>query len=331
MIISRTSYRISFFGGGSDYPEYYLKYGGKTLTTTIDKYCYVSVRELPAFYEHKLRVVYSKVEEVQSFEDLKHTVVREALRFLKIPDGLEIHHCGDLPARSGMGSSSAFAVGLLNAINALGNHKTTPWDLARSAFYIERDMTGQTTGWQDQVQAAYGGLNIIRLDQTNRIAVEPVTYSGDFEEHMMLFFTGVQRLSISVTKSYNFEPAVLEKMVKMVDKGLVLLSNAEVEKFAELLHEAWKLKKKLSSKISSPFIDDLYKRARRKGAIGGKILGAGGGGFLLLMAKPEDHEKIKDELGECVHVPFRFSNEGSKIIYRGDYERESEGAEENSS
>jgi len=316
VIFSRTSYRISFFGGGSDYPEYYLKYGGKTLTTTIDKYCYVSVRELPAFYEHKLRVVYSKVEEVQSFEDLKHTVVREVLRFLKIPYGLEIHHCGDLPARSGMGSSSAFAVGLLNAISALGDYKTTPWDLARSAFYIERDMTGQTTGWQDQVQAAYGGLNIIRLDQTNRISVEPVTYIGDFEEYMMLFFTGVQRLSTGVTKSYDFESAVLEKMVKMVDKGVVFLSNAEVEKFAELLHEAWKLKKKLSSKISSPFIDDLYKRARRKGAIGGKILGAGGGGFLLLMAKPEDHENIKDELGECVHVPFKFSKKGSEIIYK---------------
>lgn len=270
---------------------------------------------MPPFYGHKLRLAYSKVEEVQHADRLRHSVAREALRLLEIESGLEIHHLGDLPSRSGLGSSASFAVGLLNAICGLKEVESTPYEIVRAAYCIERDMLSQITGKQDQVQAAYGGLNRIIFSGAGMPHVEPITHLDDFESYMMLFYTGAQRFSADITATYEFKPKAIRRMMEMVNIGVGCLQNGKIVEFAELLHESWGLKKQLSSRISDPFIDELYERARKSGAIGGKIIGAGGGGFLFLMAGPEAQEKIKAELKECVYVPFKFVEKGSEVIY----------------
>lgn len=317
MIISKTPFRISFFGGGSDYPEWFLEHGGRTLAATIDKYCYVTFRELPPFFEHRIRVVYSKMEAVKTCEEIAHTVVREVLRVFEIKDGFEIHCDGDLPARSGMGSSSALAVGLINAIWAHKKLKKTEWDMASTAYYIEREKTGQMIGWQDQIQAAYGGLNIIHLEPDNVIGVEKIPHADGFDKNLMLFYTGIQRLSTDISKTYEFDPDTVYEMMGMVSRGAMYIMGGDVQAFGELLHESWTAKKKLSNKISNPVIDDLYGRARDKGAFGGKILGAGGGGFLLLVVPPKRQKAVKKALKECIYVPVKFVPDGSKIIYNG--------------
>ena len=306
MIITRTPYRISFFGGGTDYSVWYNKHGGCVLSSTINKACYVTVRELPPFYEHRLRVVYSREESVLHAKDLKNAVVRETLRFVGIKTGYEIHHDGDLPARSGMGSSSAFIVGLLKAFKGW----LTPKPLAAFATAIERDMMGSVVGDQDQIAAAYGGFNVIRFPGNEVI---PVKENGIFKK-LMLFYTGIQRNSSEVAKTYEFNDTVLTRMKAMVDEGVEYLET-DHDAFGELLHEGWGLKRKLSKSISNPTIDGYYATALQNGAIGGKILGAGGGGFLLLYVPEKRQEEVKDALG-LLCVPVKYEPEGSRIIYK---------------
>ena len=318
MIINRTPFRISFFGGGTDYPSWYLKHGGSALCTAINKYCYISCRTLPPFFEHKVRIVYSKIELCKSLEQVQHPAVRETLRFLKFNSGLEVHHDGDLPARSGMGSSSSFTVGFLHALYAIQGIMPSKKQLAEESIHIEQDMIKETVGSQDQVCAAYGGLNHIIFSTNGEINVRPLTLSisrmEDLNSHLMLFYTGIKRTASDVAKSYvedfDNKHKLLQRIGKMVDEGISILhGNASICKFGELLHETWLLKKSLSS------------RARKAGAIGGKITGAGGGGFLLLFVSPSKQDNVREALGEQILVPFRFEFNGSQIIF---YEPERE-------
>lgn len=330
MIISRTPFRISFFGGGTDYPSWYLKHGGSVLCSSINKYCYISCRILPPFFEHKLRVIYSKIEVCKSYEEIQHPAVREVIRFLKIDHGLEIHHDGDLPARSGMGSSSSFVVGFLHTLYALEGIMASKRQLAMESIHIEQNMIKETVGSQDQVCVAYGGLNQIIFLKDGKIEIKPLTLSKsrieELNSHLMLFYTGIKRTASDIAKTYvsdvDDKYHVLSKMQKMVDEGIsILQSNSSINKFGELLHEAWMHKKKLSSKVSNSEVDRLYEKARACGAIGGKITGAGGGGFMLLFVPPSAQKEVRAALSEQIHVPFQFEFNGSQIIF---YEPESE-------
>jgi D-glycero-alpha-D-manno-heptose-7-phosphate kinase len=324
MIISRTPFRISFFGGGTDYPIWYEKHGGSVLCMTIDKYCYISCRALPPFFEHKYRVVYSKIELCQTFEEVRHPAVRETLRFLKIDKGMEIHHDGDLPARSGMGSSSSFTVGLLHSLYAWTGKMVGKMQLARESIHIEQNLIRETVGSQDQVAAAFGGLNRIVFYPGGEIDVQNLTLSqarrDELCSHLMLFYTGIKRTASEVADSYVGSLLKRKKMLlqikEMVDEGVSILnSNACICRFGELLHQAWTLKRGLSNRVSNKAIDDLYERARRNGAIGGKITGAGGGGFLLLFVPPSLQKNVREELKALIRVPIKIESEGSRIIF----------------
>ncbi|MGK7903151.1 MAG: kinase [Hormoscilla sp.] len=337
MIISRTPFRISFFGGGTDYPAWYRLHGGAVLATTIDKYCYLTCRYLPPFFEHRSRVVWSKIEMCQTLDEISHPVVRETLRYLKIDRGVEVHHDGDLPARSGMGSSSAFAVGILHAFYALKGQMPSKQQLAKESIYIEQEIIKETVGSQDQVSAAYGGLNHITFMPNEEISVRPITISQDrmeeFNSHLMLFYTGIKRTASDVAESYvnaiDSRKRQLRIMKDMVEEGLTILnSGQDLTDFGSLLHEAWQVKRSLSAKVSNSHVDDLYEQARASGAIGGKLTGAGGGGFLLLFVPPDRQAKVKAELKQVIHVPFKFEFSGSQIVF---FDREVDySAEENS-
>lgn len=324
MIISRTPYRISFFGGGTDYPAWYHKHGGSVLATTIDKYCYITCRYLPPFFEHRIRLVYSKIESCQNVDEIAHPSVRECLRFLGIDRGLEIHHDGDLPARSGMGSSSSFTVGLLHALYALRGQMPSKHQLAKESIHIEQNMIRETVGSQDQVSAAHGGLNQIVFYPGGNIHIRPVTISSEriveLNSHLMLFYTGIKRTASDVAQSYvediDCKKRQLRVMKDLVEEALELLGNGhDIRGFGELLNETWQMKRSLSCAVSNPEVDELYSRARASGAIGGKLTGAGGGGFLLLFAPPGAHAKIKQAFGNLIHVPFKFEFSGSQIIF----------------
>lgn len=324
MIISRTPFRISFVGGGTDYPEWYQQHGGAVLATTINKYCYISCRYLPPFFEHRYRIVYSQSEEVLTIDEIKHPAVREVLRYLNIDRGVEIHHDGDLPARSGLGSSSAFAVGLLNAGLALKGQIADKRHLAMQSIHIERERLRETVGSQDQVLVAYGGFNHILFAQNGEITVRPMTLPvsriNDLNAHLMLMFTGIKRTASDIAQTYVSGVAAHERqlhlMSRMVDDGIALLDgDGDISEFGRLLHEAWQIKRSLSEKISNPLIEEIYREARTAGALGGKLIGAGGGGFLLLFARPGDQPTIRERLGALIHVPFRFDYSGSQIIF----------------
>jgi D-glycero-alpha-D-manno-heptose-7-phosphate kinase len=325
MIISRTPYRISFFGGGTDYPAWYREHGGAVLAATIDKYCYLTCRHLPPFFKHSLRVVYSQVECCQSLEEVSHPAVREALRFLGITAGVEIHHDGDLPARSGMGSSSSFTVGLLHALHTLCGDAVTPNLLAAESIFLEQQVLRETVGCQDQVLAAYGGLNHVAFEPSGRILVRPLDISAarrrELSAHLMLFYTGIQRTASHVAASYvpnlRSQPRLLRHLGNLVKDGLSILSGSgDLADFGALLHEAWVTKSGLSAQISNRTVDAIYEEALAAGAIGGKLLGAGGGGFLLLCVRPEDRRRVKDRLRKLIDVPFEFAAHGSQIIFR---------------
>jgi D-glycero-alpha-D-manno-heptose-7-phosphate kinase len=330
MIINRTPFRISFFGGGTDYPSWYLKYGGRVLSTSIDKYCYITCRVLPPFFEHRLRIIYSKMEQCRHYREIKHPAVREILRFLKLDQGLEIHHDGDLPARSGMGSSSSFTVGLLHALYAHKGIMPSKKQLAMESIHIEQKMIGETVGSQDQICVAYGGLNLIKFSTNGEIDVQPVILHSDrvkeLNSHLMLFYTGIRRTASDVAQEYvndlDNKHKLLSQMQAMVDISVeILRSGSDICKFGELLHKTWMLKRDLSSNVSNPVVDELYERAKGAGAIGGKITGAGGGGFLLLFVPPSKQKKVRKALAEKIHVPFHFEYNGSRIIF---YEPEPE-------
>jgi D-glycero-alpha-D-manno-heptose-7-phosphate kinase len=334
VIISRTPYRISFFGGGTDYPAWYREHGGSVLATTIDKYCYLTCRYLPPFFEHRIRIVYAKVEHVQTVDEIVHPAVREVLRFVSIDRGVEIHHDGDLPARSGMGSSSSFTVGLLHALYALRGRMPSKHQLATEGIYLEQERLRETVGSQDQVSAAYGGFNHITFARSGEIVVRPVTLPlervRELEAHLMLIFTGINRTASDVAETYVRDVAgnavTIRRIGEMVDEGLALLAGRDdIAGFGKLLHEGWQAKRALGSRISNSHVEDIYEQARAAGAIGGKLMGAGGGGFLLLFARPSDQPRIRRRLQELLHVPFRFEWSGSQIIFFGpelDYARE---------
>lgn len=324
MIISRTPFRISFFGGGTDYPAWYKKNEGAVLSTTIDKYCYISIRYLPPFFEHKHQIVYSLIERVKNIDEIRHPSVKVLLKLFKIGKGVEIHHDGDLPARSGIGSSSAFTVGMLNALYALKGSIVSQKELAKQAIRVERDILKENVGSQDQVAVAYGGFNKIIFHNDNDFRVEPITLHKkriiQLQNHLMLVFTGLSRFATKIAteqiKNTSDNKKELVTMRHMVDGAIdILNSNRDITAFGRLLHENWQLKKKLSKKISNSAIDNLYERALRKGAIGGKLLGAGGGGFMLLFVPPAKRKEVKEELRRLLEVKFSFEFDGSQIIY----------------
>lgn len=324
MIITRTPFRISFFGGGTDYPSWYLKHGGNVLATSINKYCYISCRYLPPFFEHRIRVVYSKIENCRDFEEIQHPAVRETIRFLEIDRGLEVHHDGDLPARSGMGSSSCFTVGLLHALYALSGVMVSKHRLAKESIHIEQNMIKETVGSQDQVMAAYGGLNHIIFNTTGEITIRPLILTeerlAELSSHLMLFYTGIKRTASDIAKTYvddiESKGDNLITMNKMVQEAITILSgNRCICNFGELLHKTWMLKRSLSPQISNGVVDQVYERAREHGAIGGKITGAGGGGFLLLFVPPSAQERVKKALKELIYVPFALESSGSQVIF----------------
>ena len=329
MIISRTPFRISFFGGGTDYPDWYREHGGAVLATTIDKYCYISVRELPPFFEHKFRVVYSLVENVREVAEINHPAVRAVLQRLNTTQGLEIHHDGDLPARAGLGSSSAFTVGLLSAMHALAGRHVTKEALANEAIHVEHSVLKEPVGLQDQISAAYGGFNHMLFRQDGTYEIRPMIIPRErlaaLQDHLLLLFTGISRLAPEVAQTVitnlKRKAADLHAMQQMVEEGIAVLSSptADLLDFGRLLGECWKRKRELSDRVSNSTIDDLFEKAMRAGAVGGKLLGAGGGGFLLLFVRPEDRQRLRESLGDLVVVPFAFDTSGCRIaLYQPD-------------
>ncbi len=324
MIISRTPFRISFFGGGTDYPAWYREHGGAVLATTIDKYCYISCRRLPPFFEHKHRIVYSQIENVRNNDEIQHPSVRAVFNWANITEGLEIHHDGDLPARSGLGSSSAFTVGLVHALHGLRGKMVSQDNLARDAIHIEQNLIGENVGSQDQVSAAYGGFNRIEFHRDKVFDVSPVILpehrKDELRDHLMLCFTGVSRIADEIAKSQianlKNRETELTFMREMVYQATDILADpgVSIDEFGTLLDQSWKYKRSLSDRVSTPEIDQVYEQAMRAGAIGGKILGAGGGGFMLLFAKPEKHAAIRERLKNLVHVTFKFDDSGSRIV-----------------
>lgn len=327
MIISRTPFRMSFFGGGTDYPAWYEKHKGAVLATTIDKYCYITTRYLPPFFNHKSRIVYTKTELVKKISEIDHPAVREVLRFLKIRQGIEIHHDGDLPARTGLGSSSSFTVGLLNSLYALKGIMPTKERLAKEAIYVEQEMCGDNVGCQDQVLAAYGGFNFIEFGGVNDFQVRRVTFRSDkvktLENYLMLFFTGFSRTASEIAahqiRNIPKKTAEHKTLHQMAYQAVDILSANDMLAFGKLLDEAWKVKRSLSDKISTPFVDDMYAAAKKAGAVGGKLLGAGGGGFLLLFVPPARQKKVREKLKKSLLIPFRFEDLGSQIIFYQPY------------
>ncbi len=322
MIISRTPFRMSFFGGGTDYPAWFRENGGCVLSTTINKYCYITCRYLPPFFDYRSRILYSKVETVQDNGDIEHPAVRAILKHLDISQGVEIHHDGDLPARTGLGSSSSFAVGLLHALRAMRHQPRDKMQLAQEAIHIEQEILQENVGCQDQVIAAVGGLNRIDFHPNGKIDVDPVTISParlcELQEHLLLYFTGFSRIASLIVKEQlnriQDTKAQLKRMQAMVRESIDILSGGDLADFGRLLDEGWSLKRTLSSKVSSPFIDEIYENAKACGALGGKLLGAGGGGFMLIFARPQDQPKIKERLKKLMRIPFQIEDDGSRII-----------------
>jgi D-glycero-alpha-D-manno-heptose-7-phosphate kinase len=324
MIISRTPFRISLFGGGTDYPAWYREHGGEVLAATFDKYCYLACRHLPPFFEHKYRVVWSKTETCRTIEETRHPAVRTILGYMGIERGVEIHHVGDLPARSGMGSSSSFSVGLLHALHALKGEMPHKHRLALEAIHVEQDLLRETVGSQDQISSAYGGLNHIVFLPNGEISVRPVTICPErlreLDDRLMLFYTGIKRTASNVAKSYvtdlNRKRRVMRIMKDLVREAMATLTGrGDLAGLGDLLDEAWQAKRSLGKTVSNPRVDALYDLARSAGARGGKLTGAGGGGFLLLFVEPDRRPAVREALQRLVHVPFALEFSGSQIIF----------------
>ena len=327
MIISRTPYRISFFGGGSDYPNWYRKYGGEVLSTTIDKYVYVSCRQLPKFFDHKYRIVYSNIEEVKRTKDIKHIVVRKIIEKMKIKKGIELHYDGDLPAQSGMGSSSSFVVGCMNIFLSLQSIKLNKKKLAKKSLDFEQKILKELVGSQDQIAASYGGLNSIKFSKDGSYLVNPLKINkstkDNLNKRLYLVFTGNQRRAHDIASTY-VKTLLTNKKQEMkliqgyVNKAKEYLKSNKLDDFGDLLDESWKKKKELSKNISSKYIDEIYAKALKGGALGGKILGAGGGGFFLFYVNKDKIINFKRSIKNLIITDFKFENEGSKIIFNNE-------------
>jgi len=324
VIITRTPFRISFFGGGTDYPVWYKDNTGAVLSTTINKYCYISCRYLPPFFDYRYLLRYSTREEVNTIDKIGHPSIRECLRFMSIEKGIEIVHTGDIPARSGIGSSSAFTVGLLHALYALLGKMVTKRQLAREAIHVEQTLIKENVGSQNQIATAFGGFNKIEFSGANEFYVYPLTIHPDklvlLQSHLLLFFTGFSRNASDIAceqiKQTHRNETELRTMMEMVDEAISILdrSSDNLSDFGKLLNEAWKLKKGLNGLISNNKIDEIYEIAMKSGALGGKLLGAGGGGFMLFFASPEHHQRIRKNLKDFLYVPFGFEKLGTQVI-----------------
>lgn len=324
MVITQTPFRISFFGGGTDYPVYFNEHGGAVLATTIDKYIYITCRPLPPFHEHKHRIIYSKMESVRELEEIIHPAVREVYKYMKVANGIELHHDSDLPARSGMGSSSSFVVGLLHALHALNGEMVDKEKLALEAIHVEQDLICESVGCQDQIMASFGGFNHVTFNPGGGFSVRPLTLKDDrlatLQDHLMLFYTGMNRNAsdiakeqIKATPKKTNELATMHQMVK---EGMEILSNTSpITDFGRLLHEGWLLKRSLTGMVSNAAIDEIYQIGLASGAIGGKLLGAGNGGFMLFLVPPERQRQLQMRLKNLLHVKFGFDRTGTNIIF----------------
>jgi D-glycero-alpha-D-manno-heptose-7-phosphate kinase len=324
MIISKTPYRVSFFGGGSDYPNWYNKYSGSVLSSSINKHLYITCRFLPKFFDHKYRIVWSKIENVYNINDIEHPTVKKLLNFLNLKNGLEIHYDGDLPARSGMGSSSAFTVGLIKALFCLLDKKISNLDIAKKAIYFEQKIMKEIVGSQDQLATAVGGFNKIIFNKKQNYkfhSINKVKNLYKLENNLLLIYSGSKRTAQKIANTYVKKLTTTNKffirnMIDHVNEGEKILKKGNIDDFGKLLHSAWQIKKKLSSSVSNAKIDNLYDLAIKYGALGGKILGAGGGGFFLFYMKKELQKNFLDNNKKIINVPFKFTNMGTEIIYK---------------
>ena len=324
MIISRTPFRISLFGGGTDYPAWFRENGGAVLGTAINKYSYISVRKLPPFFEHRFRIAYSKLEFVREISEIMHPVVREVLTEMQQDDGLEIHSDSDLPARSGLGSSSAFTVGFLHALHALHGRMVTKLELGREAIRVEQELLKEAVGCQDQLWAAFGGFNHITFSPAGDFEINPVFLARDRRSELMraimLFFTGFSRNASDIAQhqiaNIPYRTQQLRRIQTMVGNAMAILQEDAnpIRSLGKLLHESWCLKRELTESVSTPAVDDIYEAARRAGAIGGKLLGAGGGGFMMFLVEPDRRQQVRERLADLIHVPVDVDYDGSKIV-----------------
>ena len=325
MIITQTPFRMSFFGGGTDFSGFYNEHGGAVISTTFDKYCYVTVRHLPPFFDYKTHLTYSKEEKVNSYEEIQHPAIRNAMQWLDMHE-IRLTYESDLPARSGLGTSSSFAVGMIEAFYAIKGKYADKKKLADDAIYLERVLCNEAGGIQDQIAASFGGFNRINFS-SDGYTVKPVIINPDrkkkLNDRLMLFFTGFSRFSSDIQKgtekSMKDKTAQLLEMYRLVDDAEKILTNknSDLDDFGKLLDYTWKLKRGISGGISTNSIDEQYERAIKAGALGGKLLGAGGGGFLLFYVPEEKQQAVKDALHNQMHVPFNFENDGTKVIYYG--------------
>ena len=326
MIITRTPFRMSFFGGGTDMKEFFNEHGGAVLSTTFDKYCYVTVRHLPPFFDYKTELSYSKIERVEEIEKIVHPAVREAMKMLDTKD-IRLTYEADLPARSGLGTSSSFAVGMLNAFHCLKGQYADKRKLADEAIHLERDLCAEAGGWQDQIAASFGGFNKITF-KDNSYEVTPLIISPErkrlLNDSLMMFFTGFTRFSSDVQKANQATPETkaakierLKEMLRLVDDAQKVLvdQSADLNDFGRLLDHTWKLKRQTGSAVSTSGIDALYDKGMAAGALGGKLLGAGGGGFLVFYVPKEKQEAVREAMKDLLYIPFKFENEGTKVIY----------------
>ena len=323
MIVTKTPYRISFFGGGSDYPSWYKKNGGAVLSTTIDKHIYITCRFSPQYFKQQYRIVWRKIENVKNINQINHKAVRELLKHLKIKNGLEIHYHGDLPARSGMGSSSSFTVGLMQALFRIKDVKLNKLELAKKSIYFEQKVMGEVVGSQDQTSASFGGFNKIIFNKNNNISVKKIPFTKNIQKlnnNLMLIYTGINRTAEKIANKYanklntDKRKSILN-IIRYVAQGEKILRSGDIDDFGRLLHDTWLEKKALSKMISNSKINDIYDNAMKNGALGGKLLGAGGGGFLLMYMKKEKRKNFLKKNKKLTNVPFNFTNSGSKIIF----------------
>ena len=323
MIITKTPFRMSFFGGGTDMPSFFNEYGGAVLSTTFDKYCYVTVRHLPQFFDYTSEIVYSRIEQVNSIDKIEHPLVRNCIKFLDMHE-LRVNYESDLPARTGLGTSSSFAVGLLNAFYALKGKCASKKQLADEAIYVERELCKENGGWQDQIAASFGGFNRINF-RDNSYEVSPIIISPEkkqrLNDNLLLFFTGFSRFSSKIQEStmtvMKDKTAQLKEMLSLVDEAQKVLvdEKCDLDDFGRLLDATWHLKRQTGTRISTESIDELYKKGIKAGALGGKLLGAGGGGFLVFYVQPEKKQSVITAMKDLLHVPFMFENSGTQVLY----------------